>query len=475
MGFQNGTSRTWHTTSTVIGDFEGVTDGNSFYAKFCSGKPNPDAPAPPTTVPPGPASTPYTPISSPTPPGYPKPVINTHDDIVSGYYLDGANSDVAVLSMLAMENESPAEFQAVVQDFIADAKNSGKKKLVIDVSANSGGYVLLGYDVFRQLFPHIVQDGYTRYRASEGFQAIAAQYVNALKGYNPNTANWEQIEAAESPVYWKYDYNLTNQPFPSEKNKVGPYVFNNDNYTNILRWNLDDPLTTTNTTFGMGMEITGYGDRKNFTQPWAAEDIIVLYDGYCASTCTLLAEFLRTQAGVKSIAIDGRPSTNPMQAIGGVKGANNADFTFQNFLATFAYESLPANQKNSSAAQIFQEYGLYPYYRATDTSINIRDNILPDNLKDQVPAQFIYEKADCRIFYQPQMVTDVSAMWQVAANVAWGNSTCVEGKLDLPKRTAAPSRNPGAPLNPQPLSVPNFPIIEKTSLWRAVYGQRVPV
>ena len=59
-----------------------------------------------------------------------------------------------------------------------------------------------------------------------------------------------------------------------------------------MRWNLNDPLTTTNTTYGMGIEITGYGSRQNFTQPFAAADIILLYDGYCASTCTLLSEFL---------------------------------------------------------------------------------------------------------------------------------------------------------------------------------------
>jgi acyl-CoA hydrolase len=35
-------------------------------------------------------------------------------------------------------------------------------------------------------------------------------------------------------------------------------------------------LTTTNSTWGVGEQITGYMDRTNFTQPFAAEDIIMV-------------------------------------------------------------------------------------------------------------------------------------------------------------------------------------------------------
>lgn len=80
-----------------------------------------------------------------------------------------------------------------------------------------------------------------------------------------------------------------------------------------------------------------------------------LYDGYCASTCTLFSEFMRLQAGVKSIAMGGRPvpastnSTNSsvpiIQAIGGVKGANNDAYGYLTELATYAYETGTDAQK----------------------------------------------------------------------------------------------------------------------------------
>lgn len=81
-----------------------------------------------------------------------------------------------------------------------------------------------------------------------------------------------------------------------------------DNFTQILRWDMNDPLTTSNGTYGFGTDITGYGSRTNFTQPFATEDIILLYDGFCASTCTLFSTWMKYQGGVKSVMMGGRPN-----------------------------------------------------------------------------------------------------------------------------------------------------------------------
>jgi hypothetical protein len=174
----------------------------------------------------------------------------------------------------------------------------------------------LGYDTFRQLFPQIVQDGYTRYRYTEALQLMSDQFSSIIPAnYSPATASDELIQIYESTPNFRYDLDINNKHFKSVKDKIGPVTYNGDKFTNIIRWDLNDPLTTVNDTYGMGMEITGYGSRRNFTQPFAADDIIILYDGYCASTCTLFSEFMRTQAGVKSIAVGGRPSKDPMQGI----------------------------------------------------------------------------------------------------------------------------------------------------------------
>lgn len=259
--FENGTVLTLENVGKVKGDFTGVTDGASFYQKFCS----------PSTGAAGAADAlSATDAADVVAPGYPTPVEITNDDIVSGYYLDGAGfEDIAVISLLAFESESPLEFQQVAQKFFADAVQAGKTKLVIDLSANGGGYILQGYDLFRQLFPDIVQDGFSRLRESDTLLAIAKIYSDYIPAdYDPNTASADLIGIYENFFNYRYDLNLTNQPFESFGAKFDPHVFKGDSFTNFLRWNLDDPLTTSNTTFGLGTDITGYGSRKNFTQPF---------------------------------------------------------------------------------------------------------------------------------------------------------------------------------------------------------------
>ena len=97
----------------VRGDFEGVTDGESAFQKFC-GQANTTAPA---TPPPSDSTfTPGTALNlSLILKGFPKPQVITSDGTASGSYLNSArNSDVAVLFLNSFSPQTPAEFQAVI-------------------------------------------------------------------------------------------------------------------------------------------------------------------------------------------------------------------------------------------------------------------------------------------------------------------------------------------------------------------------
>jgi C-terminal processing protease CtpA/Prc len=151
----------------VKGAFTGVADGPSFFKVFCNATGTAGVTA-------AMDATESVAATEDVVPEYPTPVVITNDSIVSGYYLDGAGyEDVAVLSLLAFEAEPYVEFQQAQQIFFANAVRDGKTNLVIDLSANGGGYILQGYDSFRQLFPNIIQDGYTRWRESDTFLTIS--------------------------------------------------------------------------------------------------------------------------------------------------------------------------------------------------------------------------------------------------------------------------------------------------------------
>lgn len=423
LAFANGTEITFDNVAYVQAALDGITDGESMYTTFCAAADSAGTSASTSSS------------SGTIVPGYPEPVAITNDSVVSCYYLDGEGyEDVAVISLLAFESESLVEFQAVVRECLDKSVAAGKTKLVIDVSGNAGGYILQGYDFFRQLFPSIVQDGFSRWKESDGFLAMAHIYSDLVAGLDPATSgNKTLIEISEWWYNYRYNYNVTNQPFLTFEDKFAPNVYKDTNYTAIMRWNLDDSLTTYNKTYGAGIEISGYGSLDNLTQPFEAENIILVYDGFCASTCTIASEMLRTQAGVRSIAFGGRPVEGLIQGVGGIKGSQ-----------TIGFDDVYVNIKDvihsaESPEQLaaLQRYTTLPTNRSTFASVNSCDQILRANLEDGLPAQYVTEKADCRLYWTEEMITDVTAVWKGAAKAAFNGGTCAAGSIPQTKKRAS--------------------------------------
>ena len=148
-------------------------------------------------------------------------------------------------------------------------------------------------------------------------------------------------------------------------------------------------------------------------------------DGYCASTCTIFTELLTKQAGVKTIAMGGRSNKNAIQAVGGVKGVNNYQFGFIQQMAQYAIRYMPS--LNSTILRTDYSSDL-PYNRVSGgAGVNTRDG-LPLNDTEGVALQFVYEEADCRLYYTPEMTVDITSLWQAAADAQWGDSgKCVTG------------------------------------------------
>jgi len=143
---------------------------------------------------------------------------------------------------------------------------------------------------------------------------------------------------------------------------------------------------------------------------------------------------MRTQGGVKSIAMGGRPIAGPIQGIGGIKGAESLGFE-----DVWKYAQLAS--KNGTAAQqkILSKLGLLPISRSSSSGINVRDNIVPDHVSDGLPGQYVVEYSECRLYYTEPMVTDVTAMWKAAADSAFNGKACAAGSL--PKRDLVADEN----------------------------------
>ncbi|KAG5999430.1 hypothetical protein E4U43_002083 [Claviceps pusilla] len=460
LTFSNGTTVQLENQATVIGDMSGVVDGPSMYKKFCTPGAASDSPEPAS--------------GNSTLTGYPQPEVSTQDGTVTGYYLAGQGlSDVAVLTLKSFKPDSPAEFQAVITDFLSGAKDAGKKKLVVDLQNNGGGLILLGYDFFRQLFPKTVQDGNSRWKLTKTMSMAAGVISETVKHLNSGQDDDNDlITLAEIWLNYRHDMNTSNQNFLTLQDKFSPHVYKNTQYTNLMRYNLSDTLLTSDPVHGLGIDITGYGSLTERPQYFAPEDIILLYDGACSSTCTVVSEFLRLLGGVKSIAMGGRPKPGPIQGVGGVKGGQSLDYaSLHSYLA-----SVSELTTDSAIKAEMDRYSTLPIERSTVASLNVRDVILQKNMNDGVPAQFVYEAADCRLYWTAPMISDVTEVWKAAANAAFNGAKCANGGIAGSKPGRRSESAPVSRRGPAPArladKVDKTPVTNTHSLkWKAKHIQ----
>jgi hypothetical protein len=84
-----------------------------------------------------------------------------------------------------------------------------------------------------------------------------------------------------------------------------------------------------------------------------------------------------------------------------------------------------------------------------NATVNLQDPICKGD-PSQTALQYQYELADCRLYYTPEMVLDVSATWGAASDARWGDKPCVAGGFGNAKRARLARRE----IKTKTLSVP---------------------
>ena len=468
--FKNGTTRNIKTFATTNYDFKGVTDGNSLYNRFCKGTQPlassaaasasafPSSAVSSNTLLPSSAiasssavasasavssivEVPYSAVPSqttvPAPPTFPQPWVIASDKTIACYF-PASNKDLAVLSVPNFGPQSDVEFSDIVRECLATSSKLGKKKLIIDLRGNPGGHVFDGYDFFKQLFPSIQPWGTTNFHAFPLFNDLGKLITGKYSNITVAEAHEEGVGGEFGTIFnADTELNQMNQDFGTWEDFYGPVPVHNDLFTNLARYNLSDGYSTLNSS------ISGYNGLKGIVpkQTFASKDIIMLQDGTCASTCAVFAEFMKTQAQVRSVVMGGRKQIGPMQGVGGVKGANDyALSTIQyNFMPAFNAAS-PEEQRTlnakygdalGAASYAIERCPKDPSDGSSVCHVNIRNNIRKGDTT-VTPLQFVYEGADCRLFYTAPMMADQTVVWSTVYNSWWGNGACVQGSTDQP-------------------------------------------
>ncbi|KAI1781219.1 hypothetical protein F4818DRAFT_398389 [Hypoxylon cercidicola] len=427
LTYEDGTTQTQRTVATLNPgvDFSNIASGGDFYDKFC----NPNI----TTGTPAASSVnlvetkPGLKRRSPTLTDYPVPVVQNSDEgTTMGFFVDGTGfEDVAVLAISAfLEETDPLyfpKFQDTVEAFLNQSRTAKKQRLVIDLTSNGGGSVLAGFELFAQLFPGIDSFNANNMRLSESLanisRILAAQPIQdqktdiALSSILPNL----------SPIDLS---DPQGDKFNTSDEILTPVTLQGDQFTAYIR----QPAIS-------GFTLTGTGDRSN--PPPASfkpENIVLLTDGTCGSTCTIFSYLMIFQANVTTVSVGGRPQNGPMQSVGGVEGSQVLTFSeISNLSATaIGLVSDEAQAKQLLAGELGVLAEGYAIRRATDPvgspgTINFRNAFAPSDSK--TPLQFLYEPANCRFFYTPQMIKSPELVWKYAVNAKWTDPArfCVQG------------------------------------------------
>ncbi|CZR51375.1 uncharacterized protein PAC_01250 [Phialocephala subalpina] len=431
-------------------NFTGVNTGEDFYNKFLN--PNStqsqaanttsSATPTPTSTSTSSASPSVNTLAAPAPTisGYPFPIVrDSGANTTAGYFLDGTGYDnVAVLSVSAF---SPAgnigsieyltNFQSAVASFLSKCKVAGKTRLIIDVSANGGGFVVAGYELFAQLFPDV-----QRFQADN--LRLADSLVNMARISNSIPNNFSATNAVEENAFSVLQNSVvTSNLVPG--GVFGPDGSNLDTVEDILgpvslKGELftayqQAPLNQTSAEFNL----TGTGTRSNPPPSvFAAENVVLLTDGTCGSTCTIFSYLMILQLNIKTTVVGGRPQTGPMQSVAGVEGAQVFPLDEISAAASAVIALSPSERKAELQAG---ELGVladgYALKRLTSVdnpgAVNGKNAFAATD--SQTPLQFLWQPANCRIFYTKEMISSPTATWQRTVDATWTDPAafCVEG------------------------------------------------
>jgi hypothetical protein len=166
---------------------------------------------------------------------------------------------------------------------------------------------------------------------------------------------------------------------------------------------------------------------------------------------------MKAQGRVQQVVIGGQPKTGPMQGVAGSKGAQVLNFLEVFREASNAYDFLASDQERLNGTELGAlVMAQRPLYRAGYSAdgapfaaINLRDNIRQGD-NTNTPLEFVYEAADCKLFYTEAQFGDVTEVWKATVDARWSNSKgCVEkstgDKSSISGGLALPAAKPKGP------------------------------
>lgn len=348
---------------------------------------------------------------------------------LTGYFLKNISTAVLSIPSFDMSGDDVQTFSDTIQKFLNASHAANMKTVLIDLQQNLGGDTLLAVDTYKHFFPSNDTFRGSRLRAHPTADIIG----NAFTTYYTTAANSSTYDALSASDFVSTNrLNVeTGRNFTSWGELFGPHEFNGDSFTTVERENISSSLFDNE---ALGIDIYGASIPATNPQLYEPENIIILSDSLCSSACAVFVEMMHHDAGVKTVVVGGLPQTGPMQTASGTRGAQL--YTAENIDDAIAV----AENLNATTASLLPDRNEDALI--TFLGVNVRDQIRKE--QGSVPVQFVYDAADCRIFYTYETWSDYSKLWTYAMRAASDPKLCVAGSTGF-SSTDASSQAPNPP------------------------------
>ncbi|KAA6358732.1 MAG: hypothetical protein EZS28_045741, partial [Streblomastix strix] len=278
-------------------------------------------------------------------------------------------------------SQFPQDLYSAINSFKDESSSSYAKRIIIDVSSNSGGYIYLGAQTLRFLFP---QAGHPIYPVVDQIRTPMNKEFAALDLYIQNNFK-DQSELYVNPEDMSVDSQFYTRGGRQRKTT-----------SNEINKSLTVELTEK---YGFYMNHINNFITKASNWKWKRqilynpEDVLVVTDGLCASSCSQFIKAIQQKHLARIVSVGLRDPRDPNKrqdiAIAGSGSATNVDSiqalkNYEYYRPIWNISNIPGKFIRSGAQLGFADRALYGY---TDDT---KDQLMEYKIVD---ADFRYEVA----------------------------------------------------------------------------------
>ncbi|KKY20342.1 putative peptidase s41 family protein [Diplodia seriata] len=363
--------------------------------------------------------------------------------VLTGYFFNETSTAVLSIPSFDQYGDNIGLFDETIGWFVDNATARNLSRCVIDLQQNSGGLTLLAFITFAWFFPQTTPFHGSRRRSFDLANSLGRFTTDFWSSLQPGTTDYDDWYDSLASDEWVVTDRLnadTGDNFTSWAEFYGPRTYHGDDFSLTEQYNLSSPVFADTAFNGWYLDPEHWGQA-----PWRPDQIVLLTDGTCSSTCALFVELMTNQIGVRTIAMGGRPGPGPMQTASGSRGAlsytaSDIDIDIDWVNGRMDLNDNPSNETAFANLRPLRERdtGMWITY----AGLNLRDQIRE---ADTTPLQFKYEAANCRLYYTLDNVWNMTTLWHDAAAAAFSSnasSACVANSTGYAATNAVSTTSP---------------------------------